>query len=100
MISTVRVIYIISSSSSLSISAVPAFSKYSMPVILVDAHLTVVDAAVKGYFLWDKRGDGANAQTIVSNPKILRYADKSLRVFRSVFGPSWKMSGKAGANQY
>jgi hypothetical protein len=40
-----------------------------MPVILVDAHLTVVDAAVKGYFLWDKRGEGSNAQTIVKQPK-------------------------------
>ena len=42
-----------------------AFSKYSMPVLLVDAHLTVVDAAVKGYFLWDKIGEGSDAQTIV-----------------------------------
>lgn len=49
-----------------------------MPVILVDAHLTVVDAAVKGYFLWDKRGEGAHAQTIVGKPKILRYGRQEL----------------------
>lgn len=40
-----------------------------MPVILVDAYLTVVDSAVKGYFLWDKRGDGSSAQVIVSLPR-------------------------------
>ena len=65
----------------LIISAAPAFSKYSMPVILVDAHLTLVDSAVKGYFLWDKRGEGSSAQSIVRQPKYFSL-DKSLRAFQ------------------
>lgn len=52
-----------------------------MPVILVDAHLTLVDSAVKGYFLWDKRGEGSNAQSIVRQLECFSL-DNSLRVFQ------------------
>lgn len=44
------------------------FSKNSMPVILVDAHLSVIDAAVKGYHRWLQALEERDPQQNVSSP--------------------------------
>lgn len=36
----------------LILRAVETYSKHSMPVLRVDAHFTVVEAALKGYMRW------------------------------------------------
>jgi len=69
-----------------------------MPVLLVDAHLTVVDAAVKGYFLWDKIGEGSDAQTIVkqtqrsycsfAKPKLTRVQERLRNELEAIW-QSW-----------
>ena len=46
---------------------VETYSKHSMPVLLVDAHFTVVEAALKGYMKW-RSVHGSKLQQDVPNP--------------------------------